>query len=81
MGFVVKKKLGKAVKRNRVKRLMKEAYRKHQSILSDLVATEGVRFHGALMANTTELTLHQAEVSVEKLLCEARNYILSTPGT
>lgn len=81
MGFIVKKKLGKAVKRNRVKRLMKEAYRKHQSILCDTIATEGICFHGALMANTTELTLHQAELTIEKLLSEVRNYIQSTPGT
>lgn len=79
MGFIVKKKLGKAVKRNRVKRLMKEAYRKHQSILCDVVATKGIHFHGALMANNTELSLQEAEVNIEKLLSEVRNYLLTVP--
>ena len=50
MGFVVKKSLGKANKRNHMKRLLKEAYRRHQNILSEPIENADKMFHGALMA-------------------------------
>lgn len=78
MGFIVKKQLGKAAQRNRTRRLIKEAYRLHQSLLQEAVNTTGICFHGALMASTTELTFEQAEQNIKKLLSEVRNHILST---
>jgi len=78
MGFIVKKQLGKAVKRNRVKRLMKEAFRQHRLILQDAVDTSGICFHGAFMANTADLTFEQAEQNIKQLLSQVRDYILST---
>lgn len=77
MGFIVRKKLGKAVQRNRVKRLLKEAYRLHQHLLFDVVKTTDKGFHGALMANTMDLNSQQAQQSVSKLLQKAQAYILS----
>lgn len=78
MGFIAKKKLGKAVKRNRIKRLMKEAYRLNQHTISDLVISKNICLHGAFLANTIDLTFEKTEHHIKKLLSDVRKYILST---
>ena len=78
MGFIVKKKLGKAAKRNRVKRLMKEAYRLNQHQLTDFVQSNNLCLHGAFLANTLEMTFDDAEKHIKKLLSDVRDHILST---
>ncbi|NIR73042.1 MAG: hypothetical protein GWN00_08400 [Aliifodinibius sp.] len=81
MGFVVKKSLGKANKRNHMKRLLKEAYRHHQSILSEPIANAGKMFHGALMAKTTNATYADVEQNVIALLSKVRDQLSTTsPG-
>lgn len=77
MGFIVKKKLGNAVKRNRVKRLLREVYRLNQHIISDVALANNICLHGAFMANTIELTFEQAEQNIKKLLSDVRDHILS----
>lgn len=81
MGFVVKKSLGKANKRNRMKRLLKEAYRHHQNILSEVVKNVGITFHGVLMAKTIDANYADVEQNVIALLSKVRDQLSTiSPG-
>lgn len=68
MGFIAKKSLGKANKRNRIKRLLKEAYRLNQYMLSDSVHNLHIGFHGVLMAKTVDADFTSIEKNVKELL-------------
>lgn len=76
MGFVVKKDLGKATKRNRIKRLLRESYRLNQHILTELFKDNSYTFHGVLMANTIEMDFDSAREQVVDLLRRARKQVL-----
>lgn len=81
MGFIVKKSLGKANKRNRMKRLLKEAYRKHQYILTAPLQNARLTFHGALMAKTIDANYADVEQSVIALLDCAQDQLSTiSPG-
>lgn len=81
MGFVVKKSLGKANKRNRMKRLLKEAYRRHQNILSEAVETADITFHGVLMAKTINANYADVEQNTIALLSKVRDQLSTiSPG-
>ncbi len=71
MGFIVKKTLGKATKRNRAKRLLREAYGLNQHILTPLFNQSSYSFHGVLMAKTVELEFHPVQEQVIDLLQRA----------
>ncbi len=75
MGFVVKTKLGKATKRNRAKRLLREAYRLNQHILTSLFEQTSYSFHGVLMAKTIELEFHVLQDQVVALLQRAHKHL------
>lgn len=75
MGFIVKKSLGKAHKRNKMKRLLKEAYRRHQHLLSEPLQNASVTFHGALMAKATGLSYADVEKSVVALLSKVSDQL------
>lgn len=73
MGFIVKKNLGKAHKRNKMKRLLKEAYRLHQHILSKPLENARITFHGAFMAKAVDLEYAVVEQNVIRLLKKVRD--------
>lgn len=75
MGFIVKKSLGKANKRNRMKRLLKEAYRLHQHLLSDPLQDVHLTFHGVLMAKTVDIDYNEVEQDVVALLQKVRDQL------
>lgn len=78
MGFIVKKSLGKAHKRNRMKRLLKEAYRLHQHMLSESLKSARLTLHGALMAKSVDQTYGEVEKDVVALLQEVRDQLPTT---
>lgn len=73
MGFIVKKNLGKAHKRNKMKRLLKEAYRLHQHILFKPLENARITFHGAFMAKAVDLEYAVVEQNVIRLLKKVRD--------
>lgn len=75
MGFIVKKSLGKANKRNRMKRLLKEAYRQNQHMLSAPLQKAQITFHGALMAKSVETSFTEVEKEVVALLNKVKNQL------
>lgn len=81
MGFVVKKSLGKANKRNRIKRLLREAYRLNQYMLTDSVHNSQLSFHGVLMAKTVNVNFASIEENVVTLLEKAQTHLSSISGT
>lgn len=76
-GFIVKKKLGNAVQRNRVKRLMKETYRLNQHILNDVFASGKIGFHGVLMAKSVNVDFDMVQNDVKFLLQKVRKQLLA----
>lgn len=75
IGFIVKKSLGNAHKRNNMKRLLREAYRLHQHILSDPLQRIQRTLHGAFMAHTIDATFTEVEQDVTTLLAQVRDQL------
>lgn len=75
MGFIVKKSLGKANKRNKMKRLLKEAYRLHQHMLSNSLRDAQVTLHGAFMAKAVNLDYEDVEQDIIALLKQVRDQL------
>lgn len=68
IGFIVKKKLGTAVKRNRAKRRMRESWRLNQHLLDDLFETKTFGFHGVFMAASTDTPWQTLSAEMVRLI-------------
>ncbi|MDZ7772824.1 MAG: ribonuclease P protein component [Balneolaceae bacterium] len=80
MAFIVPRRMGKAVRRNQCRRRLKEAFRHHQTHLSETVDTQQITFQGALMATSIDAGYHELEGDVRSLLEQARERLTAASG-
>jgi len=76
LAFIAAKRLGNAVKRNQMKRRMREAFRIHQHILTDTVEHCGVGLHGAFMVKNCGISYENIESDVVSLLEHLKQKLL-----
>jgi len=82
IGFIAPKKKNKsAVQRNRVKRIMREAYRLNQGYLQDIFAQKKLGFHGAFIANSPDLNFSKTESDTVTILKDVRERLLNALPT
>lgn len=83
MGFIApKRQFRRAVDRNRMKRLLREAYRLNQHILTPLFDNKVFGFHAALIAQKSSGSFKDTEAEVIQLLHQVRKKLeqhLDTP--
>ena len=73
IGFVApKKRIRSAVKRNRIKRILREAYRLNQNYFSDLFNKNTFGLHAVFMTNSDEMSYERAEKEMLPILEKAR---------
>lgn len=77
VGFIAPKKIGKAVQRTKTKRLLREAYRLNQHIITELPITAEIGLHYAFMAKRADLTFETVHNEVISLLKQLRDRLLS----
>lgn len=77
VGFIAPKKIGKAVHRIRTKRLLREAYRLNQHLITELPITAEKGLHYAFMAKRAHLTFDTVQQEVIFLLEQLREQLLS----
>ncbi len=79
IGFIApKKKIGGAVKRNKIKRLLREVYRINQYHLQDLFSKESFGLHGAFIAQDDGLTFDQIKNDMIPVLEKVREKLLAS---
>ncbi|MEX2478166.1 MAG: ribonuclease P protein component [Gracilimonas sp.] len=77
VGFLAPKKIGKAVQRIKTKRLLREAYRLNQHIITELPITDEIGLHYVFMAKRANLTFETVQDEVIFLMEQMRDRLLS----
>lgn len=77
IGFISPKKIGTAYKRNRSKRLMREAYRLNKYSLLDILSKFNGGLHAVFIARHADLDYHTVEKDMVTLLEDLRSQVLS----
>ena len=77
VGFISPKKTGNAVRRNRFKRLLREAYRLNKHLLSEVMPEFKGSLHIVFIARNAKPEYHDVETDMVTLLSDLRSRILS----
>ena len=82
IGFAApKKKVPKAVHRNRTKRLLREVYQHQQAYLNDLFDQQSFGFHGLFLANSADLSYSRIENDMISMLKKTRERLMRINST
>lgn len=77
VGFIAPKRIGKATRRIRIKRLLREAYRLNQHLITDVSASCTVGVHYAFIARHANIDFEAAQKDVKHLLRKLREHLIS----